>query len=182
MVKTAGIFFKHDLTNHVPDLSSSAPYLLRKLREKFAEASDYPVMIGLSDLALFSDDGTQSETPQFPFRLVFHPVSKWHTYYPDDQPSTSFEDQLKSTLVPGPLYDVYAQVEPTDDNTKLTLIGRLDLNTATTTSLFGDTLMFFQHTHMEDDLYYKPDWVDPANEIMAEQQSEDNYVYPDLPW
>jgi len=143
MVKTAGIFFKHDLTNHVPDLSSSAPYLLRKLREKFAEASDYPVMIGLSDLALFSDDGTQSETPQFPFRLVFHPVSKWHTYYPDDQPSTSFEDQLKSTLVPGPLYDVYAQVEPTDDNTKLTLIGRLDLNTATTTSLFGDTLMFF---------------------------------------
>jgi len=35
---------------------------------------------------------------------------------------------------------------------------------------------------MEDDLYYKPDWVDPANEIMAEQQSEDNYVYPDLPW
>jgi len=136
----------------------------------------------LSDLAKFSEDGTKNEAPVFPFRLILHPVSNWHSFLPDDKPSITFEEQMQSTLVPGPLYDIYAQVEPTDDNTKAIHIGRLDLTTSTSTSLFGDRTLFYQHTLMEDDLHYRPEWVDPTKEVIAHQKSHDDYVYPDLPW
>jgi len=175
-------FFKHDLTNHVGDLSSSAGLVLEKLRARFAEASAFPVMIGVSDLAKFSDNGTEIRTPVFPFRLIFHPENSWHTFFPDAQPSVPFQTQLESSLKPGPLYQVYAQIEPNDDMSKFVKIGNIALTSTATTSLFGDTLMFFEHTRMENDLKYRPEWVGPAQEILAYQRSVDNYVYPDLPW
>jgi len=166
----------------VGDLSSSAGFILEKLRARFAEASDYPVMIGISDLAKFSDNGTEIQTPVFPFRLIFHPENSWHTFYPDTQPSVTFQTQLESTLKPGPLYQVYAQIEPDDDISKFVKIGNISLTSTATTSHFGDTLMFFQHTRMEDDLMYRPDWAAKAQAILAYQRSVNNYVYTDLPW
>jgi len=175
-------FFKHDLTNHVPDLSANSGIILEKLRARFAEASNYPVMIGLSNLASYSDNGTTVQNPKFPFRVIFHPYRAWHLYYPDSQPFVSFQEQLATTLTPSPLYQIYAQIEPDDDLTKFIQIGQLDLTSTATTSKFGDTLMFFQHTRMENDLNYRPDWAEKAQAIMAFQQSVDNYVYPDLGW
>jgi len=179
--QTSYNFFKHDLSNHVPYPGENAPLGTKLVLKIFSEVSDYPTTIGLSDLAKFSEDGTKHEPPVFPFRLILHPVSNWHSFYPDEKPSITFEEQMQSTLVPGPLYDIYAQVEPTDDNTKVIHIGRIDLTTSTSTSIFGDTKLFFQHTRMEDDLHYRPEWVDPAKEIIA-QQSLQEYVFPDLPW
>jgi len=175
-------FFKHDYTNHVPDLSTNAGIILQRLRARFADASSYPVMIGLSNLAKYTENGTLVQNPKFPFRLIFHPVSAWHTFYPDSQPSVPFEQQLASTLKPSPLYQIYAQVEPDDDISKFVQIGQIDLTSTATTSKFGDTLMFFQHTRFEDDLVYRPDWAQKAQDILAQQRATDNYVYPDLPW
>jgi len=174
-------FFKHDLTNHVPDLNAaSAGFVLSQLRKRFEEASRYPVMIGLSDLAKYTDDGIPFQRPTFPFRLIFHPSLAWHTFYPDTQPSTTFQNQLASTLRPGLLYDIYAQDTP--DSTSALKIGTLNLLSGATTSHFGDTLMFFQHTSLESDLMYRPEWGPKAQAIMQFQQSQPNYVYPDIPW
>jgi len=176
-------FFKHDFTNHVPDLSSSAGIVLQKLRQRFADASNFPVMIGLSDLAVYYDNGTTVQNPVFPFRIIFHPFNSWHTFYPDAPPSSgTFDQQLASTLKPSPLYQIYAQLEPDDDMSKFIQIGQLDLTSTATTSNFADTLMFFQHTRMENDLRYRPDWAAKAQAIMAQQRTIDNYVYPDLAW
>eukprot|EP01123_Difflugia_compressa_P000440 TRINITY_DN1051_c0_g1_i1.p1 TRINITY_DN1051_c0_g1~~TRINITY_DN1051_c0_g1_i1.p1 ORF type:complete len:354 (+),score=62.81 TRINITY_DN1051_c0_g1_i1:28-1062(+) len=175
-------FFKHDLTNHVGDLSNSAGFLLSKLRQRFASASDYPVFIGLSDLASYQDDGTEVANPVFPFRLIFHPYINWHNFYPDTQPSTTFQQQLESTLTPGNLYHIYAQIEPEDTMSQFIKIGDIILTSPGSTSLFGDSLMFFQHTRFESDVNYRNDWGPKALAIMAAQRNVDNFVYPDLPF
>jgi len=176
-------FFKHDLTSHVGDFSSgSASFLFNRLRARFAEASNFPTMIGLSDLAKYQEDGSVVENPEFPFRLVFHPIANWHNFFPDSPPTTTFQEQLSSNLKPGPLYQIYAQVSPDDAPTKVIQIGQLDLTTTPTSSYFGDLYLFFQHHRFEDDVVYKPDWGPKALAIMQAQRDAGTYVYPDLPW
>jgi len=174
-------FFKHDLTNHVPDLSSSADSLLLKLRDTFGQASDWPTMIGLSDLAEFDENGKNMTTPKFPFRLVFHPVTSVRNMFTDTPTADPF-GTLARTLRPGTLYTIYAQDQPTDTQDQLVLIGRLDLRTATTTSNFADKYLFFQHTRMENDFYYKPTWAPFAQQILNQQRNTNYYTFPDLPF
>jgi len=180
--KCLGIFFKHDLTNHVPDLSSSASFILQELRSAFAKASNYPVMIGLSDLALYDQDGNSITSPVFPFRLVFHPTTALHNAF-SDAPQNPFQDVLAGGLQnPGDMYYIYAVVNPGDSNDQFVQIGTITTTGPGTTSNFGDVFMFFEHTRMENDLQFRPDWADPATQIMANQRNIDDYTYPDLPF
>uniref|UniRef100_A0A6B2L9D6 Uncharacterized protein n=1 Tax=Arcella intermedia TaxID=1963864 RepID=A0A6B2L9D6_9EUKA len=174
-------FFQHDLTNHVPDLSSDASFILQELRKTFAAASAYPVMIGLSDLALHDQHGSNVTTPRFPFRLIFHPTTAIHNAFPSAPSTDPFETVLAKGLQnPGPLYEVWAQDLPT--STTFTRIGTLETTAPATTSNFGDVYMFFQHTRFEDDIKFVPGWAQAASDIMAYQRSVSGYTYPDLPW
>jgi len=175
-------FFKNDLTNHVPDLSSSAPFILQELRGVFAKASNWPVMLGLSDLAEYDSQGNNVTNPTFPFRLVFHPTTALHLAFPD-APQTPFQDVLANGLQnPGDMYYVYAVVNPGDSTDQFVQIGTITTTGPGSTSNFGDTFMFFEHTRMENDLMYRPDWADPATQIMANQRAVDDYTYPNLPF
>jgi len=49
--QTSFNLFEHDLTNHVPNLGSNAPLILKALKAKFMQASNYPTLIGLADMA-----------------------------------------------------------------------------------------------------------------------------------
>jgi len=180
--KCLGIFFKHDLTNHVPDLSSSASFILQELRSAFAKASNYPVMIGLSDLALYDQYGNSITSPVFPFRLVFHPTTDLHNAF-SDAAQNPFQDVLAGGLQnPGDMYYIYAVVNPGDSNDQFVQIGTITTTGPGTTSNFGDVFMFFEHTRMENDLQFRPDWAAPATQIMANQRNIDDYTYPDLPF
>jgi len=175
-------FFKHDLTNHVPDLSSNAEFILQELRNTFAKASNWPVMIGLSNLASYDQDGKNYTSPVFPFRLVFHPTTALHNAFPDT-PQEPFEEVLMNGLnSPRDLYSIYAVINPNDSVDKFVQIGTISSVSPASTSNFGDNLMFFQHTRMENDFIYRPDWADPATQIMANQRAVDDYNYPDLPF
>jgi len=175
-------FFKHDLTNHVPDLGKDADSSLQALRGVFAKASSYPVMIGLTNFAQYDQKGTLYSTPRFPFRLIFHPVTSIHTAFPDT-PQQPFEQFLAQGLSkPGPLYEVYAEVQPDDPQNKYAHIGTISTVGPATTSNFGDQSMFYQHTRMEDDFNTVPQWKAPADAIMQRQQNVDYFTFNDLPW
>jgi len=175
-------FFANDLTNHVPDLSDNAAFILRELRSTFAKASNWPVMIGTSNLAQFDQSGTNITSPKFPFRLVFHPTTALHNAFPD-APQQPFTDVLvKGLSKPADMYNVYAVVNPGDANDKFVHIATITTTTPATTTNFGDVYMFFEHTRMENDLMFRPDWTDPATQIMANQRAIDDYTYPDLPF
>jgi len=171
-------YFAHDLTNHVPmpdpDVSNFAE---KQLLKAFNSASSWPVMLGLSDFAGFRQDGSKVPNPNFPWRLIFHPTTKVHNMFPStgDKP---LGEEL-SILSVGTLFEVYA--EPTTGASPIP-IGTLDLTSTTTSSLFGDELLFFQHQLMEDDLSYHPEWIAPGRLIMKAQASQPHYTYPDLPW
>jgi len=175
-------FFDHDLTNHVPDLSDNAAFILKELRSTFAKASAWPVMIGTSNLALYDETGKNATSPNFPFRLVFHPTTALHNAFPD-APQQPFTDVLVKGLAnPGPLYNVYAVVNPNDPIDQFVHIATISTTTPVTTTNFGDKYMFFEHTRVEDDFIYRPDWADPATQIMAYQRTIDGYTYTDLPF
>jgi len=93
----------------------------------------------------------------------------------------NLQQQLSTQLPPGILYDVYVQDNPSA--TDFVNIGYIETLTSPTASLFGDKGLFFQHSRMEEDLKYKPDWTEASNNIMAQQQAATTqYTYPDLPW
>jgi len=176
-------FFKNDLTNHVPDLGDNANFILKEIRATFLKASSWPVMIGLSDLAHYDQTGTNYTSPVFPFRLVFHPTTALHNQFPDAPSTQPFQEALQAGLQqPGPMYNVYAVVNPNDTPDLFVNIATISTVAPATTSYFGDTFMFFEHVRMENDFVYRPDWAAPATQIMANQQAANNYVYPNLPF
>jgi len=175
-------FFKHDLTNHVPDLSTATDLVLRELRQKFSEASQWPVMLGLTNFAAYDENGNSVSTPVAPFRLIFHPVTSVRNSFSDSPSSKPFENVIADTLKQGPVYYVYAQNHPADTPDKYIKIAHLDLTSMSSTSQFGDVYLFFQHTRMEEDLKLHPDWVPYVNQIIKEQQNTTYYTFPDLPF
>jgi len=157
--------------------------LFLQIRATFAKASAWPVMIGLSDLARYDEFGTNYTSPVFPFRLVFHPTTALHNQFPDDPSTQPFQQVLQDGLQqPADLYYVYAVLNPNDTPDQFVQVATITTVSPATTSNFGDKLMFFEHVRMENDLAYRSDWIDPANQIMAAQQAVDNYVYPNLPF
>jgi len=176
------IFFKNDLTNHVPDLSSNAPIVLKELRATFAKASNWPVMIGLSDLAHYDQAGNEITSPAFPFRLVFHPTTALHNKFPDAPTANPFATLENGLQQPSDMFYIYAVVNPNDTTDKFVHVGTISTTSAASTSSFGDKYMFFEHVRMEDDFLYRPDWADAATQIMANQRAVDNYIYPNLPF
>jgi hypothetical protein len=175
-------FFLHDLTNHVPDLSANAPLALQEIRSLFAAASAWPVMLGTSSLAIYDENGTNITKPAFPFRLVFHPTTALHKAFPNT-PSSNFAQVLVQGLqIPQDLYYVYAVPNPNDPPQNFVHIATITGTSSATTSNFGDVLMFFEHTRMESDFVFRPDWATPATQIMAYQRAQDHFVFPDLPF
>jgi len=178
--QTVANFFAHDLTNHVPDISNSAPFALQQLKKVFHKASDWPTMLGLSDFASFTENGDPVSSPRFPFRLVFHPTLQYHTMFPnttdEDLPSQLSENMLPNSIV----FYIYAQ--DTSTSTSLQEIGYLYLSSETTSSKFADESMYLQHVRMEDDFAIRPDWIQGAVAILQEQESVDHWTFPDLPF
>jgi len=175
-------FFAHDLSTQPPDFGDWASFAVKALRTKFEEASQFPTMLGLSNVATYDQMGRNTFSPSFPFRVVFHPLTKWHRAFPDSAPSVPFTQQLISTLTSGPIFDVYAQTEPLNMN--LVKIGQLSITSALTTSLYSDRHYFMQHQRWEDDAVFRPDWFAGALKTQANQRAAPapGYTYPDLPW
>jgi hypothetical protein len=173
-------FFANDVTNHVPDLGTSADFITQKLKSTFQKASEWPVLLGLSDVASYDENGTQANSPVFPYRLIFHAPPAVRailetTDKPTDMPNFVLshpEFQKPMTTVWG----VWAEAFPSDPNP--IKIAEVDFVTPLTTSNFGDKLLFFQHQRIEDDFSIKTEWVKGANEELEKQRQVPSYVYP----
>jgi len=148
-------FFKNNFTNHVPHLSPDADTALKALRAKFATASHWPEMTGLSKVAQFAEDGTPEAKPVFPFVVKLVPSDTVHTRFPSQKTSQTLEQQLETLESGITIYHVYGQAEPT---TEFELIGDIVSTSKFTGSKFGDVGLFFEHAVVENDLEYRPDW------------------------
>jgi hypothetical protein len=178
-------FFAHDFSNHPPnnDNSNSAvPLSQRAIAAYFSKFSKWISMLGVSDLAMYDQNGVKASPAVFPYRMIFHPLKAVHNLFPSaPQSGDTFYLKQMATLSPGPIYEVYAQATPFS-NITIGPIGRVDLVTTPSSTYFGDRSMFFQHQRMEDDLNLMPSWAAAAQAINDAQAKATPYYYPDLPW
>jgi hypothetical protein len=151
-------FFRNNFTNHpylsCDDITGS----LKLLYMKFKTASNWPTMVGLSQLALYDEDGEVTDPPLFPYQLWFVPNSTLTSMYPDSpssDPDKTLAAQLSAIQVGTELYQIWAVETPLADAEP---IGSLVTTSAFTTSRWGDKNLFLQHTRMEDDALLHPEW------------------------
>jgi len=174
-------FFKHDLSNHPPDLGDWAPLTLKAIKARFSTGSTWPSFLGLSDLARYDQFGRVESNPNFPYRIVFHPNKRIHAALPDPYQGLPFQNQIVKVISAAneTIYTVYAQNAP---GASLVKIGDLITTSPATTGKFGDVSLFFQHTQFEADLRLRPQWTAPADAERASQRNTQGFQYTDLNW
>mmetsp|Transcript_4630 Transcript_4630/g.6107 ORF Transcript_4630/g.6107 Transcript_4630/m.6107 type:complete len:344 (+) Transcript_4630:29-1060(+) len=145
-------FFENDWNNHIPDPHDAT---LIPLELRFKTATDYIQTVGLSDMAMYTQDGTE-ESPVFPWSLRFEPSGDW------EFPATTYDPSFMQSLQPTPagslLFNVYATDQPTELGGSEQLIAQMKTKSTMVTSNWGDEHMFFRHQRMDDDLKYRPEW------------------------
>ena len=83
-------------------------------------------------------NGVLAPNPFYPFRLIFHPVTAVHSIFPSaPQSGSDFYLAQLASMAPGPVFEVYAQPTPFS-NATIGPIGRIDLLTSPSSSMFGD--------------------------------------------
>jgi hypothetical protein len=151
-------FFRNNFTNH-PELDcSDITGSTRALFMKFKTASNWPTTVGLSQLALFDEDGNEADPPKYPFQLILVPNSNLTNAYSDDptsNPDATLAAQLAALPVGTALYDIWALPNPWDS---AELIGSIQTTSTFTTSKWGDKNLFLEHTRMETDVLLHPEW------------------------
>lgn len=111
-------FFDQPFTNNLPmpDMGLAEKLLFKK----FKQASNCPLMLGSSELALYQFNGTKESSPKFPFQMIFTPKIKLgdSQYNADTLKNLFVNYQFTNAQV----FDVYAYATPADrraDNKEL---------------------------------------------------------------
>lgn len=157
-------FFEYNQSNHI----SPPTGVTKALALKFNQASQCAPQVGLSDLARFSQDGTEHTSPRFPFKLFLMPSSEVQT------PKTKKTvDQVHAEMAAFPigttLYTVYAcgralgdEMKPTDGGLEQACgepleLGAIVTTSKCTTSAYGDSKFQIRHQRIEEDWQLNPD-------------------------
>jgi hypothetical protein len=149
-------FFKNTQSNHLSVGGlGTAENLLKKKFE--TSGSDWVNMVGLSDFARYSEDGTElsDEDINFPFQLLLVPTDDMKSRFPDTY-SAPLIDQLRTIPSGSTLYDIYAKA---DYDAPPTLIGSMVTTSEIESSSFADGKLFLKHQIMEEDFLLRPEWL-----------------------
>jgi len=143
-------YFEAPLSNHNPLRDDIAMALKDTFIGFFDEVDDRSMLLGVSQMATHSQDGSQVDKPNFPFALVMSPTKTLNEIKCDFNNYTSQLLNLNEAGLAGPgktLYEVHAVHDPaTSGAPTVKHIGSLVLDSPFTTSVFGDTELFFRHT------------------------------------
>lgn len=157
-------FFLKNMSNHIAPASG----VTKILAKKFEEASQCPFHVGLSDLARYSQDGVESNPPNFPFKLFMIPNANLQTGR-NGQNLDAVHAEIDALPIGTTLYTVYAcskaagdELDPTIDLSRCggaMLLGSIVTTKQCTTSWYGDTSFHIRHQRIEDDWLLRPDYM-----------------------
>jgi hypothetical protein len=153
-------FFALDFTNH-PAYPSG--WSLQLLATKFTQASNCPLMVGLSDSATMDQRGNIVQ-PEFPFEIRLVPTGKVSfpsSYYDEVALGGHFQDIPRGT----DLFYVYAYATPAAARAGSSeFLGTITTASNFVSSNWGDKNMFFRHTYQEHDFAVHPEWIDQIDQ------------------
>lgn len=159
-------FFAYNMSNHISPPSGA----LKIVGDKFQQASQCAPQVGLSDMAKYSQDGTENSPPKFPFKLFLVPSSEVQM-----DESTKTIDQMHGLMDAFPvgttIFTVYAcdeaigdELLPTDGGLEKACgkpleLGALVTTSKCTTSAYGDAKLHIRHQRVEEDWQLRPDFL-----------------------
>jgi hypothetical protein len=149
----SGNFFERNFSNHI---SPTVSFFKSMLFRKFEKASSPAALVGLSEIALYNNDGSIEDNPIFPFELILVPNKILRMKHADmDKTDEDLRRVLESIPAGTKIYDVYGRATPSSDREPL---GEMIITSKLMYSKFGDENLFFRHQKMEDDLVRRPEW------------------------
>jgi len=172
----SGNFFEEPLSTHGE--------LLEEIDSlgKLSQASGCRTMTGISDLCSYAQNGDQVKHLNFPYELRF--VAPEPMQFKVDPNATDKSAELLSKLAGIPkdthLYDVLAKASPTAAWVRL---GSIFSRSASLTSMFGDTQLFFRHQRMEEDFAKRPEWLPQIDRAFCDESVDsDGNLRPLSDW
>eukprot|EP01059_Diplonema_ambulator_P033268 TRINITY_DN6886_c3_g1_i1.p1 TRINITY_DN6886_c3_g1~~TRINITY_DN6886_c3_g1_i1.p1 ORF type:complete len:358 (+),score=58.03 TRINITY_DN6886_c3_g1_i1:47-1075(+) len=152
-----GNFFSVDLSNHLPHPKAVANKIASL---KFGAFSPHSTMVGISEFAEATQDGTPVEgEPNFPFQLRFVPNPNLATapQFVNAAHDTPLGELMETIPMGTVLYTVLAIEYP---EAPAKPIGAIRTTSPLIHSKYGDEKLFFRHQRMNDDLERRPEWRD----------------------
>lgn len=155
-------FFGKNQSNHIAPGEGFTTVLVNK----FEEASNCAVQIGLSDLARYSQSGRESNPPKFPFKLFLVANSNLKTGQ-GAETIDGVHAELDSIPQGSSLYSMYAcrtakgdELEPTESLEESCgsplFLGDIRTTSQCTTSWYGDKSFHIRHQRIEEDWLLDP--------------------------
>ena len=184
-------FFASNLSNHIAPPSNNLQQQV--IVKKFNQASNCAPQVGLSDMARYSQDGKEHDSPKFPFKLFLVPSEEVQT------PATEKTvDQVNAEMTSFPvgttLYTVYTcgkavgdEMTPTVGSVETACGAPLKLGAMVTTdkctsSAYGDKSFHIRHQPVEEDWQVDPSILKQsgynAGKACGWGESEDNIATP----
>lgn len=125
-----------------------------------AEVTDHTGAMSIMEVAQFDQYGNEEKEPHWPFQIDIEP---YDVYGWTDKFQNDFLDQLSFIPKNTVMFKVFGYDCPPQHGCKDRLIGHIVSRSETTSSKWGDEMLFFQHHRYEDDIKFRPhyfEWLD----------------------
>jgi len=157
-------FFENNFTNPIPIVDPTGDFALKAIGEKFRTKTEKIFQLGVSDMAMYDQEGKKEASPVFPFGIRLEPTGAFKTGVLADLPAfqqTQDRGIIKELTMVTPnatLYRVFAVDKPVCLGGVEHHIANIVLDGPVVTSDYSDKHLFFRHQLMDDDLKIHPDW------------------------
>jgi hypothetical protein len=146
--------------NYSNHLEYPSSWALNMVAQKFTQASNCPLMVGLGHVAAFGEDGAQVANPQMPFEVILVPNKEVKAFPSAPYSNDDFLAYAELGIEAGTsLFEVYGRASPRADDVTDIHLGTVKTTSAMTRSTFGDTQLMFAHEYMENDFSKHPEWL-----------------------
>ena len=155
--------------------------LNKTIHAKFAQSTDHIGHMSVKMLSDYDQYGNSERNPKWPFKMRFVPTDPCNE--PDEWRGTeTYLDIQSSGCIPKGtlLWEVFAHDAPEEIGGEEKHIGDIVTTSETVTSLWGDTMLFFRHGRMEEDIAVHPEWK-PYIESFPEVVGENTRFHEILP-
>ena len=151
-------FFAAPLFTNLMDSGFDNDVLTGPIVEAIRPQTNFVASLGNSDMALWTQEGVKVDSPVFPYSIRYEPNPAL-SYGDDLQYTKTVFERISEVPADTLLYTVWARDAPATLGGVETAIGEIWSKSEMTTSMWGDTKMYFRHARHDDDFRYRPEWM-----------------------
>jgi len=155
--QTSYDFFAAPLFTNLMDSGFENDVLSGDVAEAIRPQTNFIASLGNSDMALYSQEGDEVAAPVFPYSIRYQPNPELS--YSDPEYTMTVFDRMRAIPTGTVLYEVWARDAPSTLGGVETKIAEIVTKSELTTSMWGDTKMYFRHARHDDDFRYRPEWM-----------------------